>query len=1215
MINEKELLLSNDNAIKKDFYQIYPQILEIASKLSNRYDPVSANESDPGVILLKLLAFIADKNNYNIDKNILECFMPSATQEDSMRKLCEMMGYNMGYYKSATTKVTFVYTKDLGEDSFTLKPFETTLTNYDGDINYILINEPVTIKEKNQKYVGTCIEGTLCDCTVGDSTTIKIANLDDNNRFYLPETQIAENGIWIRNYTESGSEAWDKWEKVNNLNNHLDNERIWKFGFDSNLKLPYIEFPDDINQLIENGLEIKYVRTMGANGNVSAHDLVKLSSATSIALDGKEETIDLIDENGGSILIINNESASSNGEDKETLNSAYNSFKKTVGTFETLVTCRDYANYIYNLIDKNDNTTPIVSNIQVSDIRDDIECSKTILTYSDYGVKYETSAINNKINPFNLRLYPFTPITTAETKENYIASFQIDTSNLDIIEADLKECKTLSHIINVPVAADVSFIKNYYKLKGRITTNYKVNNTEEKAILNNVYKALYKNFNLRQLDFGEPIIMDLVKSVIKGADSRIKDVDLDDPTITTNFLKGDNTEVKAGDASYNTIYKFLLAKNILAGRLDLFEYDNRYKYDLGQSDIDSYPKSTNKIGKIRTLFSLSASATNYTLKENEVIQFIAPNLNSDYTYAYGVLYNWKPATTSAFINANVDYKFVQGDYLTLNYTDSNGNVHHIIYSYNEYREYINDQGGFPKEWSGIIKSTFTIRPSYDMSVTETKTVTNATYTQYMSQKDSYYPLYSIGAKDTIETRDFIKDKLTKGMYCYWLIQNSHTSIPWELNSTTGKYEYILQENEYFFYSETLYELVFFGSGTKLITTKTSLFNNNSKEDIDLNKVDEEGLAAFPSSAWLYISFDDEDYLEIQEMQIKTLTEGDVLVSITKPSGAVWTELGNTFLAISSASYTMAGEPDTLVSSTIAPWSVRSRLDLNVGPTLTQALKPLQTIYAYYVGNIDYSDPDATFSGNSYDKVRTNYVMQRAGADLIDVTITKIDSLGNKTAVNDFAIMGFDYTEPTADGHTLPTSEDGYRVLELSEHYEMSTLISVPSEDNCALLMLYYKKVASEPDVVKVTTTSNVLRKYNSGDSFDDEVTLTEGINVIEIKNNTSATVKIKDDQEENSVGSIVISPLTMVSDVNAFGAITSANMLSEISTLDDDGIYYYNHLVDNTIAIDEPVIDEDTNSFNPMFWYDYNNVCNKFVISELDVASFTNLVLSKGSKL
>ena len=136
MITTNEINIANNSYLKKDFYQIYPEILDIVSKITERWDPASSNESDPGVVLLKLLAFIADKNNYNIDKNILECFMPSCTQTESMRKLCEMLGYEMQYYNSATTTVTFMYQGSSLKEGDQIKiPQFTVITNEDKDIN------------------------------------------------------------------------------------------------------------------------------------------------------------------------------------------------------------------------------------------------------------------------------------------------------------------------------------------------------------------------------------------------------------------------------------------------------------------------------------------------------------------------------------------------------------------------------------------------------------------------------------------------------------------------------------------------------------------------------------------------------------------------------------------------------------------------------------------------------------------------------------------------------------------------------------------------------------------------------------------------------------------------------------------------------------------------------------------------------------------------
>jgi hypothetical protein len=185
--------------------------MELADKISERWSPASTNESDPGLVLLKVLTAVADKLNYNIDKNTLEAFMPSATQEDSMRKLTEMMGYNMKHYQSATGKVTITY-KSSNEVSLAqigngiYFPKFINLKNEDEDINYVTLEE-FTLQAGQDSRDIAIIEGELLECETNNDNIITALHLDDSNRYILPEYAIAENGIFITNIadeTESG---------------------------------------------------------------------------------------------------------------------------------------------------------------------------------------------------------------------------------------------------------------------------------------------------------------------------------------------------------------------------------------------------------------------------------------------------------------------------------------------------------------------------------------------------------------------------------------------------------------------------------------------------------------------------------------------------------------------------------------------------------------------------------------------------------------------------------------------------------------------------------------------------------------------------------------------------------------------------------------------------------------------------------------------------
>ena len=284
MINEKELEATKLSPVKADFYQIWNELLETADKISERWSPAATNESDPGIVLLKVLTAIADKLNYTINKNTLECFMPSAAQEESMRKLCDMLGYNMKYYQSATTEIGITYrasevsnnetsTAQYSTPQSVVLPAFTNFKNEADDVNYFIFEDIVL--DNNTTKAFNIMEGEVVDC--GDDTDgiISINQIDDNFRYYLPESQIAENGIFIKNIND-GQVSATYWTKVENLNTQVIGTPCYKFGYDSKRNMPYIQFPEDIGTIIEDGLIIKYTRTNGANGNIKARVLSKI---------------------------------------------------------------------------------------------------------------------------------------------------------------------------------------------------------------------------------------------------------------------------------------------------------------------------------------------------------------------------------------------------------------------------------------------------------------------------------------------------------------------------------------------------------------------------------------------------------------------------------------------------------------------------------------------------------------------------------------------------------------------------------------------------------------------------------------------------------------------------------------------------------------------------------------------------------------------------
>lgn len=726
MITENELAATKLSPTHKDYYQIWNELLDLAKKLSERWDPTSTNESDPGIVLLKVATALTDKLNYNIDKNILEAFMPSAAQEESMRKLCDMMGYSMKYYRSATAVVSITHT---GEEplppTLTLPKF-TAFSDADNTITYVSLRAEsgddsvgptsVVLSDGMAQNV-LCMEGQAVHCEDDNDYMVAMAQLTSDYRYYLPETQIAENGIFVYSFirlADGQGLDGDYWQKVDNLNTQERGSKVWKFSYDSSEGRPYIQFPDWVSQIIDNGLSIYFIRTSGANGNISARTLSTFTAPTEWAETTASTSSSQVEANvSADDFTVLNQSAATNGQNPETITQAYENYKKTIGTFDTLVTCRDYMNYIYNLYVDAD-STPLVSNAIVADIRDDINNSTTLCSFNDFGICYVNRPAKRAdglgIDNFTLKIYPFKTVMGANTPEEYRKSFTYDPTVFNQIVEALDQPKTIAHQLSLPSTntannglADIACVKNFLKLNAVVTTTSRVNAVDEAAILLNIQKAIYSAFNLRKLDFGEEIPFDSILQCIANADVRIKNVSLDEPILYTRFYLAnsdgiagvnENSEpadygygIALGDSIGRHAYDKLTLRNLIAGRVELFKYDESLSYELTETTYPDenvkpiYQSTPEKIiariesnctlpivpltgtgsqgagtggqegtqgaAEINVVQGDSSSADAIqpiTLLANEMIRFRAPNFRTTLTYPAYVNYYFKTSS-------------------------------------------------------------------------------------------------------------------------------------------------------------------------------------------------------------------------------------------------------------------------------------------------------------------------------------------------------------------------------------------------------------------------------------------------------------------------------------------------------------------------------------------------------------------------------------------
>lgn len=1224
MVTENELMISNKSYVNKDFATIYPELLDYVKILTNKWNPQTSNESDPGVVLLKLLGFMGDKLNYNVDKNVLEDFVLSCTQETSMRKNLYPLGYNMKYYNSATTKIQFTYVGDALNPtsgiskSFTLPALDTVITTDDGSVQFVL-TKPITIEGKNLPTTVLAIQGRKDTLVVGDSDVIQLENIDSNNRVYFPISMVAENGIFMHRVDDNQS-----WTKVKNLNTLTPHQEVFMFGYDSSRGLPYIEFPEDISDLIGNGLHIDYIITNGLDGNVSAKTLTKLASPTSdIQINPTSETISFADEEEASLLIIKNLSASIDGTDPETIDEAYNNFKKTIGTFDTLVTCRDYANYIYNLYDELD-TSYVVSNVQVSDRRDDITYSTSVVSFDEFGQKKVNvkNSVNTEVNAYDLFLYPLAPISSY-TLDGFDKSFKPLLSTT-YIKNSLENSKSASHNYYYLRPSDLYAIKNMVKLNALIATTHKVTNYERKDIISNVISALIKKFNARNVDYGYEIPYDEIKNTIEGADSRISYVNLPEPTIKTKVLTAGNATIQPGEidliSSAGLDYLLsILAHNILSGKVELFDYDNDFDYDFGQKQITGKAMKLMELASISTKTEIQLTTNEeFELLDNEAILMLAPSLISDFSYSAYTLYNMSGLTND--IPEDMNYQLKSGEVLWIYYTDAS--TKSVVVKKYEQGAIIQPKGFTLKntpndDTSGGIQKTFT----YD-GVEETK----------------WFP--SLGARESIELRKVNITNFDKPTNFYWLRNNANNKLftsadeihedPSDPTSDLIRYQTILGDGEYLFYTDDGFNnLVSLGSGTTIKTNYLVDPEKYARPLVTYEEIEEEGLLALKEKWYKmpltkYKDSTNGTSLIAQENTILTLTQGDKIKWV-KASGSDTFNLDNSLKVINgTVTYTISGESENTpleqynLSDDDSKWKIKSRLDINSGRNFAQSIGATRQTITFT--NKDGTTLSLGGSGSVGQTFVLNEAYQFIGSDFIDVSSKDLTT--NET-IYPFGVYCYQPQVDNDETKTLDRGVNGYATYSIDDTHSFD--FDVPSINKYKILMLYVI-LGESTTTLTLTSTGGNLNKYNESSKpttpSSSTMTITsDGIYNISLDPNVN---HLNIQSDKSSITTIVIDYMKFIDADYTLGsadyALNSKIGLKEVATklsvseselegqllekiyaLDDstNKQFYYTNRVSNYTAIEQDSL------VDPLAFYDVNNIANKFTISQIDMSNIS----------
>lgn len=1212
MITNKDLAIENISYTNKDFGQIYPELLELVKTLTNKWDPEATNESDPGIVLLKMVAFIGDKLNYNIDKNTLEQFIVSATQETSMRRLTEMLGYNMKYYRSATTKIGFRYLGDLDTgdetgdissyDSFYIKAFDTTFKT-DDDTVYTLLEDIYITANNKQCTDKLAVQGSLKALSVlgsddyTESTLIQLYNLDSQNRVYFPDVEVAENGIFINKEVYDAVYHVDAWHRVDNLNDQELGSKVFKFGFDSDKGYPYLEFPKDIASLIEDGLEIWYIVSSGESGKVlnnklTSFDKIKITDTS--ASDATEISTSL-DE---SLYVLSN-STSTEASNPESITEAYNNFKKVIGTFDTLVSCKDYSNYTNRYED--DESNKVVSNVVVTDLRTDPEYSKTLFLRDTTGSSYyKNKVVSSTLAPYNIIAHGTTPLNqTIQSINQYEKTFgQITDVDIKNISNVISDVKTINHTLVKPADKTLNLIEADYTLKAVISTKYKVNSTEQSAIIKNIKIALAQNFSADKLEFGEEIPFDSLLEVIENADTRIKNVSLDDPDI--NYYISNIGETKV---AYNpNAHLDIIIDNVRAASLPLYGEDTSFVYDYNM-DLANNPNVASNLCALKASTTIKADTT---LKENESLQLVEDSYITQVTYPAYVYYAFRrlgDTSGTIVVHADQTYKLQENEYLYINYTDSSDVKQFIQYK----------QGDIIKPNFDIVNTNGSARilssagaevdnntASKFIRWNEHKIETDITVNNYDSaDKENVIALFSIGTNEQIEILKKHTITIEANSPVFWYIKprvgtyiegknpvtNEEGNLLFNTDPYGGNNYYILEEGELFIYPNAdMTTLNILGAGTR-IEYADELINRSTSGIIDLNElensIEDEDVGTFKKSFnWEYtnkpivvVETAVSSYITDDKVNSFTLSAGD---SITKE----WTPI--TALQINDTDVVISEDTRPLIRSVL---SVTSSADAPQKALEGQEIK-------YYVSDVEKESAtktaqitESTITENTYIQISPSLdsyndlcVLQSIQYDSDDNTLTPLK--GNDGYLHNFT----DY------------SMFLYNIVEKAEYTNsLADLVLYAINNNKYWSTNREEYAINQSDVVKFFTLTG---------STDNTLTITSAVEnmYFNVFDTYSGETRLLKDGDSIDLSTFCTEGVDKVLYITKPKVLKLYNYL--INGLDEDSItQLLSKLAEETQFdyIGPKNTSKIIDSYNPLYsFFDSNNLYNKFTLPKID---------------
>lgn len=291
------------------------QVIELTDKWTD------FNESDTGVVLIELIAGLADMLGFYLDKNTLECYITDVKQRKNGVGILSLIGYKMAMTNSCTTTGRFVLSELYDEDISIPRYTQLTAVLADKtEIKYATQYE-VSIPAGTDVIEVPLIQGEVM------TSLVPVSDLRNNQKIKILAENIANGSMIV---TIDGQE----WSEVQDV--LIDDVPGRKYSvYEDKHCEPYILFHNSYKDYLPSDdsikAEFKFLSSKGPDGKIKEGMINRIDTQIFVGRDDISSAIE-----------VTNVEASSGGSERETLDHARIQAPKSLSMLGKAITLQDY---------------------------------------------------------------------------------------------------------------------------------------------------------------------------------------------------------------------------------------------------------------------------------------------------------------------------------------------------------------------------------------------------------------------------------------------------------------------------------------------------------------------------------------------------------------------------------------------------------------------------------------------------------------------------------------------------------------------------------------------------------------------------------------------------------------------------------------------------------------------------------------------------------